>query len=443
MAAGGPQALGVLPQIAAWAKDSKLGKIALGAGAIGTAATFSDDILNSIKNAAAPFTKPGQWLQSFFENAKQNEMFSSTTTGVRNTFVGIAEFFKVVVDIFTGKINLGDIMSGKISASEAFSSTKGREADAAALAPNAPGANGPNGPGYNDGQLDGGDWAGIAGASAIVAGTAVVANKLAPKPPTGNIKLNPVAAKPNALVALGEDLSAKLPKPLKLLGAGLAGVGVIWAGKEILTPKPAVAAEMPVTEPVETIPDEKTLSELSQSEIVVQEPPIANSGRLREHYVPASEEGTVETFDGKRVAAVTIDGFYDGNIEMAGNILGAPIDGLNWLIDQIPGIDASKTPVLGSEFIKSALGGGKDAYYQAVSPIAPSLSNLEPRNDAEQLGYMGGNIVGQFTGAAIGGGSMALATKTLTTTGTALTTSEKIITKTVENAVWAPLPSNG
>ncbi len=97
---------------------------------IGVIASASEELLRSAKTAISGggmFGGPGGVPSNALENLMQTEMFAQTTSGVRNFFVGILEAFKVIRDLFTGDISFNDIMSGKISATEALSSAKTRE----------------------------------------------------------------------------------------------------------------------------------------------------------------------------------------------------------------------------------------------------------------------------------------------------------------------------
>lgn len=132
MAGPGQAAIGMGASAVQWLMGTKMGKWLIPLGLGGAALSASDNIIGSVRNAvgaSGAVGGPGGIASNTVENATQTELFSKTTSGVRNFFVGIMEFFKVIGDLFKGKISLGAIMSGDISASEAFSSAQARKQD--------------------------------------------------------------------------------------------------------------------------------------------------------------------------------------------------------------------------------------------------------------------------------------------------------------------------
>lgn len=100
----------------------------LGAGIAGGASWAlgtGKDILGIDSTLNGPNSAAGRAA----ENAKQTEAFTGITTGVRGFFVGIMDFFKVLGDLFSGKISFSDMMSGKTDIKGALASADNRADD--------------------------------------------------------------------------------------------------------------------------------------------------------------------------------------------------------------------------------------------------------------------------------------------------------------------------
>lgn len=104
---------------------------AIGAGIMG-AITGTVDAVKGLVNLGGAAGGPdglGGVPSNTLENVAQTELFAKTISGVRNIFVGLFEFFKIIGQLFTGKLSFSDMMNGKLAVREGMSSHYGRELD--------------------------------------------------------------------------------------------------------------------------------------------------------------------------------------------------------------------------------------------------------------------------------------------------------------------------
>lgn len=115
-----------------------------------------------------------------------------------------------------------------------------------------------------------------------------------------------------------------------------------------------------------------------------------------------------------RMTGIAMNGFYRGAIEGTSTVLGAPVDGVNWVLGRV-GL-GSANPVGGSESLRRSLSWVYNGY---ADNVAPSL-NATPQNTTERLVAAGGNLAGQYAAAAATGGVAGAVTGTAVTAGTVM-----------------------
>lgn len=123
---------------------------------------------------------------------------------------------------------------------------------------------------------------------------------------------------------------------------------------------------------------------------------------------------TGETAEWQQKGHMGIEGFYKGFIHVTSHVFGAPVSGMNYLVDK-SGLDnvfgqeigdTTPAPIAGISWFQRNLEGAYNQFKRAAQ-----VPTFQPQTAEEHYIHAGGQLMGELAGGAVVTGSLALGTR--------------------------------